>query len=227
MLGTQQVYRYYEGLHRRSPKVQLWSGLAKRAGCPVYAGLSAAEFYGEILGGFSKSVLIHGGHNIFNDLAWQFRAYERSGFYALKHVSDNKLDDGAMQDLELEPWKLITLGEAADDTALINEGTRRLAEREQKYILQPAFNRVIDSIIGGGLDWFYSWHSENPIDPDGVGFSKKYPKGKITNFDDRWRWVENDILPQWQAMDETERNRLVNVPLVDAADPYTIHPVVE
>jgi len=74
-------------------------------------------------------VLIHGGHNIFNDLAWQFRAYERSGFYALKHVSDNKLDDGAMQDLELEPWKLITLGEAADDTALINEGTRRLAER--------------------------------------------------------------------------------------------------
>ena len=39
--------------------------------------------------------------------------------------------------------------------------------------------------------------------------------------------VENDILPQWQAMDETERNRLVNVPLVDAADPYTIHPVVK
>lgn len=64
-------------------------------------------------------------------------------------------------------------------------------------------------------------------DPDGVGFSKKYPDGIITHFDDRWRWVENDILPQWQAMDETERNRLVNVPLVDAADPYTIHPVVK
>ena len=217
----QQVYRYYEGLHRRSPKVQLWSGLAKRAGCPVYAGLSAAEFYGEILGGFSKSVLIHGGHNIFNDLAWQFRAYERSGFYALKHVSDSKLDDGAIKRVELEPWKLITLGEAASNIALINTGTRLLARREQQHILQPAFDRVIDAPTGI-LDWFYSWHSENPIDPDGVGFSKKYPDGIITHFDDRWRWVENDILPQWQAMDETERNRLVNVPLVDAADPYTI-----
>jgi hypothetical protein len=216
----QQVYRYYEGLHRRSPNIQLWSGLAKRAGCIVYAGLSDAEMLPTALGAFPQSVLIHGGHNIFNDLAWQFRAYERSGFYALKHVSDGQLDAGAIRELELEPWELIARGEAASNIALINEGTRRLAKREQKYILQPAFDRVIDAPTGM-LDWLFSLLAKHPI-PGGVKFSTKYPDGKITHFDDRWRWVEHDMLPQWGAMHETERNRLVNDPLVDAANPYSI-----
>jgi hypothetical protein len=154
----------------------------------------------------------------------QFRAYERSGFYALKHVSDKKLEDGAMRDLELEPWELIARGEAAKDIALINKGTRLLAEREQKYILQPAFNRVTDvAIIGGMLDWLFSQLSKHPI-PGGVKFSEKYPDGVITHFYDRWRWVENDMLPQWGAMHEADRNRLVDVPLVDAANPYSIFP---
>ena len=216
----QQVYRYYEGLHRRSPNIQLWSGLAKRAGCIVYAGLSDAEMFPTALGAFPQSVLVHGGHNIFNDLAWQFRAYERSGFYALKHVSDKKLEDGAMRDLELEPWELIARGEAADNIALINEGTRRLAQREQKHILQPAFDRII-AVPTGLYDWALSGLSKHPI-PDGVKFSEKYPDGIITHFVDRWRWVENDMLPQWGAMHETERNRLVNDPLVNAANPFSI-----
>jgi hypothetical protein len=235
----QQVYRYYEGLHHRSPNIQLWSGLAKRAGCVVYAGLSDAEYtqhevlvplgplgpVAQSVRFFSQSVLIHGGHNIFNDLAWQFRAYERSGFYALKHVSDKKLEDGAMQKLELEPWELIARGEAASNIALINEGTRRLAKREQEYILQPAFDRVIAEPTGL-LDWLFSQLSEHPI-PGGVKFSTKYPDGIITHFKDRWLWVENDMLPQWGAMHVADRNRLVNVPLVDAAKPYAVFPVIK
>jgi hypothetical protein len=221
----QQVYRYYEGLHRRSPNIQLWPGLAKRAGCPVYAGLSDAERLPRLFGGFPQSVLIHGGHNIFNDLAWQFRAYERSGFYALKHVSDSQLDVGAIRELELEPWELIARGEAAENITSINTGTRLLARREQQHILQPAFDRVIDAPTGM-LDWLFSLLSKHPI-PGQVGFSTRYPDGIITHFDDRWRWVEHDMLPQWGAMHETERNRLVNDPLVSAASLYALFSVIE
>ena len=233
----QQVYRYYEGLHRRTPNVQRWGGLAKRAGCPVYAGLSDAQWGKEgsyaaiLIGGgigavtldFFQNVLIHGGHNIFNDLAWQCRAYERGGYYALKHVKDKSLDGGSIKGLELDPWLAINKGEVENNTASILLGTRALTEREQEFIVQPAWDRI-KTLPTTTVDTLFSWLAENPL-PGQPSFSTSQPGKNIVLYAERWPWIENDILPPWGGMAEGARNSIVNDPLVNAAAPYAWLPV--
>jgi hypothetical protein len=237
----QQVYRYYEGLHRRTPNVQRWGGLAKRAGCPVYAGLSDSQWSKEgslvallvPMGAaapsnviptmdFFQNVLIQGGHNIFTDLAWQCRAFERGGYYALKYVSDKGLASGSIKALELNPWLKITKGEADKNTTLIIAGTRELTVREQDDIIQPAWNRIY-ALPSSVVDSLFSWLAQNPL-PGQPSFSTSQPGQSITVAVERWPWIENDILPPWGAMAESSRNSLVNDPLLNAAAPYTFWP---
>lgn len=233
----QQVYRYYEGLHRRTPNVQRWGGLAKQAGCPVYAGLSDAQWGKEgsyaaiLIGGgigavtldFFQNVLIHGGHNIFNDLAWQCRAYERSGYYALKHVKDKSLDSGSLKALELDPWLAINKGEVENNVTSVLLGTDRLTRREQEFIVQPAWDRIL-ALPTSTVDTLFSWLAENPL-PGRPSFKTSQPGKNIVIYAERWPWIENDILPPWGGMAEGARNTLVNDPLVNAAAPYAWLPV--
>jgi hypothetical protein len=238
----QQVYRYYEGLHRRTPNVQRWGGLAKRAGCPVYAGLSDTQWAKEgsvaalllpIFAAapsnviptmdFFQNVLVHGGHNIFNDLAWQCRAYERGGYYALKYVKDKGLDAGSLRDVDLDPWLSINKGEVENNLASILFGTLELTRREQRVVVQPAWDRIL-ALPTSKVDTLFSWLAENPL-PGRPSFKTSQPGKNIVIYAERWRWIENDILPPWGGMAEGARNTLVNDPLVNAAAPYAWLPV--
>jgi hypothetical protein len=230
---VQQVYRFYEGLHHRTPEVQRWGGLAKRAGCAVYGGFSDMQRWldqpfsigdGADTGviWFLQSVLVEGGYSIYHDLAWQSRAYERGGYYALEFTRLKNLDGGVgyIKDIELEPWLKIARGDLGGDTSKILDGVFELTNREQRFIVQPAWNRIDAATTFGVLEWALAALSKNPL-PAEADFDTVYPDNNIVKFDERWPWVINHMLPQWGSMSEADRNALVGIPLVTAAQHYS------
>jgi hypothetical protein len=48
------------------------------------------------------------------------------------------------------------------------------------------------------------------------------PAGNLSNFDDRWGWIENDMLPRYQELlrDPDATRSLVSTPVDDRADGY-------
>ena len=91
---------------------------------------------------------------------------------------------------------------------------KTLLRREQFDILQPYYNEIRDrgrGVIGLAMAQAMSIMAHSPI-PGGRRFtdvaSDQWPivggdipfTADITDFNDRWRWIENDMLPRWQAL---------------------------
>jgi hypothetical protein len=171
---------------------------------------------------FLQSVLVEGGYSIYHDLAWQSRAYERGGYYALEFTRLKNLDGGVgyIKDIELEPWLKIARGDLGGDTSKILDGVFELTNREQRFIVQPAWNRIDAATTLGVLEWALAALSKNPL-PAEADFDTVYPDNNIVKFDERWPWVINHMLPQWGSMSEADRNALVGIPLVTAAQHYS------
>ena len=100
---VQNVYGFYQQLYIKSDDLFLWAGLAKMAGAPIYAGMSDAEYartitilgtlYGNSVADFIQDTLLDGNWVIFDDLAWQFYAYQTSGIWALRYVDSTAADN--------------------------------------------------------------------------------------------------------------------------------------
>jgi hypothetical protein len=68
--------------------------------------------------------------------------------------------------------------------------------------------------FGPHLDW----------DPPDVGahVTLPLPAGNLSNFDDRWGWIENDMLPHYQELlrDPDATRALVSTPVADRAGDF-------
>lgn len=59
----------------------------------------------------------------------------------------------------------------------------------------PAWNRIAE-LPTANVDELFSWLSDNPL-PGEAGFSAAHPGKNIVLFDERWPWVESNMLPPW------------------------------
>jgi hypothetical protein len=222
----QAIYAYYAQLFIQRPNTFLWPGLASQAGGPVWGGLSDAEygqtvvptwiFGASILSGavalFMQDALMIGNRDIFDDLAWQFRAYEASGIWALEQTAYKGLDFPAKKELFLDPWVLIFLGEMGGDVTLIERGNLDLVDREQQYAVAGAWKKIHEEPLVP--DWFLSNLAESPL-ANGASFKTLVPNGNITVFSDRMTWITDPtrgIWTQWMALSPSGRLGTVAAP---------------
>jgi hypothetical protein len=197
--------------------------LTPAPGAPT-AAEAAKTAYGEAH--FLQTQLLNMQKDIFKDLAWQHQAYVEGGLPALEaafkrgEIKEEKI---------IQAWRDIASGDENRQW----QGNAVLLEREQRKILRPGYEAIrnratsfniskfppvslpIDSgkLIAGAM----SQMAESPI-PGGRPFIEVAGKNAdITVFGDRWRWIQDDMLPAYRNLTPERRTALINQPLEELA----------
>lgn len=210
-------------------EVMAWYGLARCTTAEIVGGLAVMEdayitsfaatpttVTDPVLGPFINYLVLHsratlreiqqalylGAWDIFEDLAWQGRAYRASGIYALEYV------DGLGTPFRFDGWDNIDKGRRTGLISRIRTGVQTLADREQNIVVQPAFT-VISSIsvlptwpATIHADQIFSIMAENPV-PGGLSFVDFRGWALLKNVAvaaDRWDWAiapAGGIIPTW------------------------------
>jgi hypothetical protein len=234
----EKVYRYYASLYLADNRLK-WAAMAKLAGGEVFRGfrdqIVLAEEFGEFVssagkrddGALSIGDLIGGGYEIyagsvdvvllrmqkaiFMDLAWQHEAYREGGLKALAAAKAR----GEIGDDLLAAWQDIESG----DSGRVNAGNAALLQREQLDVLQGGgFYAQIQNIPDNDIiPETMSEEALSPI-PGGRPFAKVVSGGDITKFNDRWKWLKEDMIPAFEKLDRATLERLVNKSLDELAD---------
>jgi hypothetical protein len=136
-----------------------------------------------------------GNRTIFLDVYWQLLAYEEGGIKEITELHDNKkIDDKMFRGFEMiEKAKGAKNKEEAHK--LIYDGNALIAEYEQTTVLQGVFDNmsILDRAnvnLGGDL-------VRSPIPGSKSTFKGFSPKGTFTDTADRWKWVNDEMLPEW------------------------------
>lgn len=165
---------------------------------------------------FVETTFLRMQKDIFDDLAWQHVAYQHGGIAAI-----DALPATDMPDKTKASWHDIDSG----DPARIKQGNADLLYREQHDTIQQNYDRIRDhSWMTHGLTTAMSVVGESPVD-GGKPFREvemtriiwHHPEvdagplhiplppvptphldANVSVFDDRWHWIEHDMLPAYQ-----------------------------
>jgi len=216
---VQRVYAYYMKLFNANENL-LWAGLAKLAGAQVYHGLGMTQVSietaattadqiptADLVIFYARTVqvqLLTAQRAIFDDLAWQHQAFLEGGLPAL--------EAHAATGIPVDAWRDIASG----DPGRVQSGNRALAWREQKKVLAPFYASIRDMADFDQIPKRMSAEAPSPV-PGAKPFREVVHDGDITVFEDRWKWIDTDILPAYQRLTPGRRRQLVNAPLADLA----------
>ena len=206
----ENIYGFYTGLFIRDQKRMLWAGMAKLAGAAVWKGLTdiiygrmLAPGYGagSVLETLEKQLVIM-NREIFMDLGWQHAAFSAKGIAEMK----TRLDAGEIDKNTFNAWNQISKGDATSIAA----GNKALLRREQEFVLARGY-KAIEKL---GRNAVMDYLSASPI-PGSRDFWTVVPRGDLTKFKDRWKWIETDMLPAWIKLKPTLKEDLVSLPIED------------
>jgi hypothetical protein len=220
--NSEKVYALYAQWYLAHPELK-WAGMAKLAGGTVTAGLLKLQAERPTYGARDivvpiliydkvkqrqmdklERIFVEMQKNIFMDLAWQHQAYVEGGMGAITAAYNR----GDMSAANYEAWQKIS----SPDKNAQWEGNKTLLMREQSEVLPPGYERINDLMGGGTIAENISENTKSPI-PGGAPFQKLYPDGDVTKFEDRWRWIENQMLPEYRALGDDYTRTLVSQPL--------------
>jgi hypothetical protein len=216
------IYNSYGQTYLQNETAYLWMGLAKRAGAPVYAGLSDAKTgtdFGVANATKLQEVLMEGMRRVHSDMGWQFVAYQVGGLRALEFSKSR----GDILSLNYDAWKALDTGRRTSNTVLIAQGNESLADQEQSVVLATTFRELKAlRVLGLSVPWLMSIGTESPV-PGGPDFRDISPDGDITNRNDRWNWlvkVPGGLFDYWNNSIWQNRKAWVNQNFFDAADDF-------
>jgi hypothetical protein len=236
----EKVYSYYASLYLADNRLK-WAAMAKLAGGEVFRGfrdqIVPAEKFGEALsdiGGRSDKITVFdlagAGYEIyaasidilllqmqkaiFMDLAWQHQAYREGGIKALAAAKGR----GELTFDLFAAWQDIDSG----DPRRVNAGNMALLRREQYHVLQGAgaggfYGRIQDIPDSDMIPKTMSEEARSPI-PGGKPFADVVPGGDITKFEDRWKWLKEDMIPAFEKLDAATLQALVKKSLDELAN---------
>jgi hypothetical protein len=160
--------------------------------------------------------LKRGNDAIFNDAGWAHQAYLEQGLEAIeKNVADHEREyllEGFRR-IDAGAKKLNNPNQVEEGEALVREGNRLLLRHEQEQTLAPIMRdltelgRIIFSLAsaldfrGDGLvagvdaPWFGGYY----------GLLAVVSRQRcVSRFEDRWQWIEYDVLKRWAAFEQSE-----------------------
>jgi hypothetical protein len=159
---------------------------------------------------------------IFMDMAWQHAAYTHGGMDAVTalHAADANGSPNGMDNATYAAWQQISSG----DPNLVAKGNETLLKREQFQVLQPMYDQVTQGLDGKAFAIVVSDITKSPV-PNGKPFSD-YP-GQVTNFNDRWNWIEQDMLPRYRQLlqNPQQAQQLVDESLRQRGDQFRLLPL--
>lgn len=141
-------------------------------------------------------------------MLWQHMAYEDGGIEVLEQAAR----DGRIKLKQMAAWDKIDQGIRTGDQEKIWAGNRDMLHFEQQVIAQPMYDRnpeMWDILSRNGYE-YGDWPIIGPfvefpsVVDNGITFHDYIKNGNVGNFNDRWDWMENSILPEWK---ELEANR--------------------
>jgi hypothetical protein len=194
----------YAEMYLRNPAVYKWAGMAALTSATVgkgmylaltmrYTGLTALVglFHREAGALFEK--LVEGNLLVFADIYWQHLAFEQAGLAEL----DGIYQEGGLDRLALDAWRLIDEGRRDGQPAQIWQGNIELLKFEQERVLQPGIYDAHAGLWQEVAGWVPS-----PIPGQVETFGDFHAGGNIAVFADRWRWIERRMLPRWQMLSD-------------------------
>jgi hypothetical protein len=220
-----QVTASYARMYLTNPAAFKWAGMAAFASAGVGEGMQtsynlawgagaqtftpAALWIGGLLldrdtsaraGELLFWALSGGNRLVWADIFWQHVAYRDGGFQALKDVKAA----GELTDRVFNGWTLIDTGLRAKDQNKIWDGNAALLKYEQEVFLQK---HIYDRSEVKGLWKNISGDIPSPIPGHGVDFIDHVPGGNIGVFADRWKWIEESMLPAWKSLETSDPGR--------------------
>ena len=89
-----------------------------------------------------QNTLLKGNYEIFDDLAWQYRAYQASGIWALQYASSSGLDvtPTTILPVDLTTWTELYQGDYSSAPSVVQDATKKILQREQQQIAQRSWN---------------------------------------------------------------------------------------
>jgi len=208
-----KIYEYYKEMYQNNPNLQ-WAGMARLARRSVIDGLDQvqnAEVTANIVAaggggdiatlsalGAEKlqqisSIMLNMQKAIFYDIGWVQYAYEEGGMAALNVLLNNHQLPQEVYDA----FKEIDDGAKTNNQKEILDGNVALLHREQSTVLGPYYKKLAAIT---GVAGIMSQSITNPI-PGGRGFSGS----DVTNFDQRWNWIMQEMVAPWSKMSVRER----------------------
>lgn len=247
---VQAVYDLYRDLNRRNPELQwaaqarLAGGIVYPGLQDIHAlrkakreGRSGLPVVNERDLEYFEDKLVSMQKQIFEDIGWQLMAYSRGGIQEMRRL--HRAGKLPATDPRLHPRGMIGIWEdiASGDPRRVREGNRQLLLREQRTILQDDYDEMRKR---GGNTWLYlqalSLTAQSPV-PGGKSFNDfsrsqvcvklpSYcsdtflPPGTIDDFDERWEWIDKDMLPAYYRLPADRLRGELARPLSERARSY-------
>jgi RHS repeat-associated protein len=203
-LKNQSRTAAYADMYLRNRRVYKWAGMAALASNAVGTGLlglesemgrAGAPFYNIGDPEDLYRALAFGNQLVFDDLYWQHLAYDKDGLEGL-------MTDG--RPVAPEQWKAwqdidkgkVNAGPQGDQW--IWQGNLELLRYEQEVILQGGVYDQAPILLGtlGPL-------MPSPV-PGGKAFQTAVSGGDLASFSDRWRWISDFVVPDYQRFEPSD-----------------------
>ncbi|ASQ91611.1 hypothetical protein CHL67_03980 [Prosthecochloris sp. GSB1] len=156
-----------------------------------------------------------GNNNIYDDIAWAHAAYIGGGLAEIEaNITENE------KEFLLDGFRLIDEGasllknggDSVRAAALVRKGNIKLLRHEQINTLQPVFDAISPQgriVVSFGSEMNFGegappGASQRASFADHFGYVETLTgQRSVIRPDDRWRWIEDCVLPAWNAVDES------------------------
>jgi hypothetical protein len=158
--------------------------------------------------------MIQGNKNIFEDMAWAHHAYAASGIEALNYIKEKEKPNIT----DFDAWKAVNEGFHENNITKLQDGNRLILRREQNVVMPPLYDKMklvwldpgtrleqfLATDLAGvvyppkdaagkiNIDEMFSINSRNPVQYQlGPSLRQVVPNGRLSDFNDRWAWIDN------------------------------------
>jgi hypothetical protein len=182
-------------------------------------------------------------HKIFEDLAWQHEAYLQGGIEEMRRLQAT----GHLRKEVLKHWEEIASGDpdriARGNRSLLRREQRIVIQDDYEKMRQhhppvgEVFTRLLtataESPIPGGKPYrdvvqhfdlpklpdlpdLPGFLPDLPAGPDLPGV----PRGNVAKFNDRWEWIDKDMLPTYRELleDPDRLRKIIETPVAERAE---------
>ena len=191
LFRNKHITAYYAELYLSNPEQFQWAGLAAYVSNEVGNQLGIFQEAG-LAGVFTTEyqTIVDANIAVYADIYWQYQAYRQFGLVSLEQAYADEL----ITDSILESWRFL-------DQQNVDESVVLLAEFEQGVILQDALYDPLFEFFAGFLS---TTSFESPI-PD---HDAPFEGDNIADFDQRWDWTVNMLLPGWSNFQDEQPDRI-------------------